>query len=188
MHPKRIGKKHMRYHVLIRNSCLTPAWAVVLSCLLLSSFVFLAPARTMAQDASSDPRPLSEVYEIIEDFVREDYLSSWFASPRLIRRHFSDPLDYYWGKKDVPLKEVVRDKMAYVTRWPQRYFRLLNESLEVIRSDQNPYIYAVHFRYEFETKRKGDERAGMGETSLLVELFDKRVMIRGEGGKVLKRY
>ena len=142
----------------------------------------------MARESRAEPKPMAAVYEIIEDFVREDYLSSWFASPRLIRRHFADPLDYYWGTKNVPLKEVVRDKMAYVTRWPQRYFRLISESVEVIRSEEDDDIYAVKFQYEFETRRKGAERAGLGETSLLLELFDKRVMIRGEGGRVLKRY
>jgi len=160
----------------------------ILPAILVCSLLLLAPSRVVAQDRNNGDRPLSEVFELVEDFVREDYLSNWFASPRLIRRHFSDPLDYYWGRKDVPLKEVVRDKMAYVSRWPQRYFRLISESLEVTRSEDNPYIYAVRFNYEFETKRKGDEKAGLGQTSLLLELFDKRIMIRGEGGKVLERY
>ncbi len=150
--------------------------------------LFFIPNSASALDGDDGPRPLAQVYEIIEDFVREDYLSNWFSSPRLIRRHFADPLDYYWGKKDVPLKEVVRDKMAYITRWPQRYFRLITESLEVTRTPEDRYIYAVRFQYEFETKRTGDEKAGLGETSLLLELFDKRIMIRGEGGKVLERY
>lgn len=174
----------MRCQSLDRYSSLVHACAVVL----VFSFLFLTPHRVAAQGAEVTAKPLVQVFEIIEDFVREDYLSNWFASPRLIRRHFADPLDYYWGKKKVPLKEVVRDKMAYVARWPQRYFRLIGESLEVTRSDENPFIYAVKFQYEFETKRKGDERAGLGETSLLLELFDKRVMIRGEGGSVLERY
>ena len=152
-------------------------------------FLFLIVSTpSIAREGDEAPRPLAQVFELIEDFVREDYLSNWFASPRLIRRHFSDPLDYYWGKKDVPLSEVVRDKMAYVTRWPQRYFRLISETLEVTRSQEDPYIYAVRFQYEFETKRKGDEKAGLGETSLLLELIDRRVMIRGEGGRVLERY
>ncbi len=163
-------------------------FALAFSALVSLFFLILAPAQLSARDGNDAPTPLAQVYEIIEDFVREDYLSNWFASPRLIRRHFADPLDYYWGKKDVPLKEVVRDKMAYITRWPQRYFRLISESLEVTRTPEDPYIYAVRFRYEFETKRKGDEKAGLGQTSLLLELFDKRVMIRGEGGKVLERY
>ncbi len=159
-----------------------------LSVLVSLFFLSIAPGQLAARDNADAPRPLAQVYEIIEDFVREDYLSNWFASPRLIRRHFADPLDYYWGKKDVPLSDVVRDKMAYVTRWPQRYFRLISQSLEVTRSPDDPYIYAVRFEYEFETKRKGAQKAGLGETSLLVELFDRRIMIRGEGGKVLERY
>ena len=162
--------------------------ALALSILVSLFFLVFASGQALARDDSEEQRPLAQVYEIIEDFVREDYLSNWFSSPRLIRRHFSDPLDYYWGKKDVPLKDVVRDKMAYITRWPQRYFRLIGESLEVTRTPEDPYIYAVRFRYEFETKRKGDEKAGLGQTSLLLELFDKRIMIRGEGGKVLERY
>ena len=174
----------MRRLYLERSKGLALTFSILVSLL----FLILTPAQVLARDGDDPQRPLAQVYEVIEDFVREDYLSNWFASPRLIRRHFADPLDYYWGKKDVPLKDVVRDKMAYITRWPQRYFRLISESLEVTRTPEDPYIYAVRFRYEFETKRKGDEKAGLGQTSLLLELFDKRIMIRGEGGKVLERY
>lgn len=176
----------MRRQVLDKRRALVVLFGGML---LMTCLAFVpAPARAQAADDHMAVQPLDQVYEIIEDFVREDYLSNWFASPRLIRRHFADPLDYYWGKRDVPLKEVVRDKMAYVTRWPQRYFRLIPETLEVTRTRESDFIYAVRFQYEFETKRKGDEKAGLGETSLLLELFDKRIMIRGEGGKVLERY
>ena len=182
------GTMRLRGHDKIASSCLLCKMGVGVCSALLVLSVLLLPSNATAQDRTEGDRPLSEVFEIIEDFVREDYLSNWFASPRLIRRHFADPLDYYWGKRDVPLKEVVRDKMAYVTRWPQRYFRLINDSLEVTRTGDEQYIYAVKFNYEFETKRKGDEKAGLGQASLLLELFDKRIMIRGEGGKVLERY
>ncbi len=176
----------MQQYALVRFE--SPALvAMVLSAITLAMSCFY-PAPLSAMETRGETRPLSVVYEIIEDFVREDYLSSWSASPRLIRRHFADPMDYYWGKKNVPLKEVVRDKMAFVSRWPQRYYRLISETLEVTRDEDNDFIYAVRFQYEFETRRKGDERAGLGETRLLVELFDRRVMIRGEGGKVLERY
>ena len=176
----------MRRQYKIDTSCPYQGLAIVFCVAFL--FLCLLSSHSQAQNTETNNRPIAEVFEIIEKFVREDYLSSWFASPRLIRRHFSDPLGYYWGKKNVPLKEVIRDKMAYVKRWPQRYFRLLSESLEVTRSEQNPNIYAVRFNYEFMTRRRGAERAGRGETILLIELFDKRVMIRGEGGKVLERY
>lgn len=131
---------------------------------------------------------LEDVYSAIEDFIREDYLSSWFASPQLIRRHFADPLDYYWGKEQVPLKEVMRDKIAYVTRWPQRYYRMLDDTLTVSRTEVGAHTYAVTFRYEFETRRSGDERAGLGETELILQLVEGDIMIRGEGGRVLERY
>jgi hypothetical protein len=133
-------------------------------------------------------QPLEDVYNAIEDFVREDYLSSWFASPQLIRRHFADPLDYYWGKEKVPLQEVMRDKIAYVTRWPQRYYRLVDDSLTVSRTAIDPHTYTVTFRYEWETRRVGDERAGLGETDLIVQVAGTDITIRGEGGKVLERY
>ena len=135
-----------------------------------------------------DQRPLSEVYSIIEDFVREKYLSNWSSSPRLIRRRYADPMDYYWGKKNVPMKQVLRDKLRYMSRWPQRYFRLVEDTLEVTRSEDDPYLYAVKFRYEFETKRRGEQRAGIGQTGLLLEVLGRRILIRGEGGKVLERY
>lgn len=149
--------------------------------------VFLSSS-AMARPMEGEQRPLSEIYSIIEDFIRENYLSDWSSSPRLIKRHYADPMDYYWGQKDVPLKKVLRDKVAYMRRWPQRYFSLVDDTLEVTRSKDDPYIFAVKFRYEFETRRKGDLRAGIGETGLLLELFDRRIMIRGEGGKVLERF
>ena len=163
---------------------------IVRTLLILAAFaliVLLIP-RAKAQDRGDERRPLSEIYSIIEDFVREDYLSNWSSSPRLIRRHYADPMDYYWGKKGVSLKKVLRDKMSYMSRWPQRYFRLVEDTLEVTRSKEDPYIYAIKFKYEFETKRRGSQKAGIGETGLLLELFDRRVMIRGEGGKVLERF
>jgi len=160
-------------------------YRTILILLVFALIVFLVP-RAKAQN--SEKRPLSEIYGIIEDFIREDYLSTWSSSPRLIRRHYADPMDYYWGKKDVSLKKVLRDKVAYMSRWPQRYFRLVADTLEVTRSKEDPYIYAVKFEYEFETKRRGAQKAGIGETGLLLELFDRRILIRGEGGKVLERY
>jgi hypothetical protein len=133
-------------------------------------------------------QPLEDIYNAIEDFVREDYLSSWFSSPQLIRRHFADPLDYYFGKEQVPLQEVLRDKIAYVTRWPQRYYRLVDDSLTVSRTEVDPNTYSVTFKYEWETRRVGDERAGLGETDLILRVDGGDIVIRGEGGKVLERY
>jgi len=157
----------------------------ILSVLIFGFLLYAASAPAQAQDSLA---PLDDTYEAIEDFIREQYLSSWFASPRLIRRNFSDPLDYYWGKKNVPLKRVIKDKIAYVTRWPQRYYRLMGDSLQVARTEIGDDIFAVKFKYEFETRRKGDQRAGIGQTSLLIELVEGRVRIRGEGGKVLERF
>ncbi len=156
--------------------------------LLAFALLIVSPSHSLAEGRGDDGRSLSEVFSIIEDFIREDYLSTWSSSPRLIRRHYADPMDYYWGKKDVSLKKVLRDKMAYMSRWPQRYFRLVANTLEVTRRKDEPYIYAVQFEYEFETKRRGAQKSGIGKTGLLLELFDKRIMIRGEGGKVLERF
>jgi hypothetical protein len=150
--------------------------------------LLLMAASATAQDQARQDRSIDDVYDIIEDFVREDYLSSWFASPGLIRQHFVDPLDYYWGKKKVPQKMVLQDKVAYVTRWPQRYYRLIDDSLQVARTAVDDNTYAINFQYEFETKRPGDVRAGIGETNLLIELRRGRIMIRGEGGRVVERY
>jgi len=176
-----------------------PMFCIKCGCLykgsLLAGFILLSfallvvsPSHSLAGNREEDRRSLSEIYRLIEDFIREDYLSSWSSSPRLIRRHYADPMDYYWGKKDVSLKKVLRDKMAYMSRWPQRYFSLRADTLEVTRSKDDPYIYAVKFEYEFETKRRGSQKSGIGKTGLLLELFDKRIMIRGEGGKVIERY
>jgi hypothetical protein len=133
-------------------------------------------------------RPMAEIFDIIEDFVREEYLSSWAADRRVLQRRFSDPVVYYWGKKDVPRKQVIREKMAYLARWPQRYYRLVGDSLEVTRINDNEGVYGVKFRYEFETKRGEATSSGLGETRLLVRLVGSRVIVRGEGGSVLERY
>jgi hypothetical protein len=133
-------------------------------------------------------RSMAEIFDIIEDFVREEYLSSWAVDRRMLQRRFSDPVVYYWGKRDVPRKQVIREKMAYLARWPQRYYRLVGDSLEVTRINDNEGVYGVKFRYEFETKRGGATSSGLGETRLLVKLAGDRVIIRGEGGSVLERY
>ena len=134
-------------------------------------------------------RPLAEVYEIIEDFVREDYLSNWFASPRLIRRHFADPLDYYWGRtgSTAERRHAGQDGLcitlaATLFSADQRHAG----SDEVRRTIPifMPFASIMNSR----PSARGTRKAGLGQTSLLLELFDKRVMIRGEGGKVLERY
>lgn len=159
--------------------------------LFLAGFLFTAllpsnpagPSPAHAQQGVPD-----DIYEIVEIFIRDSYLTNWFASRENIRRSFMDPMNYYWGKRNVPLRNVIRDKLAYVRRWPRRTFRMINGSLQIQRDPERDSVFAVRFRYEYVTARPGGRSAGLGETTLLLDLGTPDILILGEGGRVLERY
>lgn len=148
--------------------------------------VGLAAERAFAQSAS-DSRQRSYDHETITDFVQNAYLMAWFSERRYVRRHYADPVANYWGKREVRLRDVIADKVAYVRRWPSRHYRLDRDSLSIRRQPDRAGTYDVIFEYAFDARSRSKRSCGIGETELTLKLLGDEIIIMAEGGRVLRR-
>ncbi len=148
--------------------------------------VGLTAQGALAQSAS-DNRQRSYDHETIADFVQNAYLMSWFSKHRYVRRHYSDPVANYWGKREVRLRDVIRDKDAYVRRWPSRHYQLNRDSLSIRRQPDRAGTYDVIFEYAFDARSRSKRSCGIGETELTLKLLGDEIIITAEGGRVLRR-
>lgn len=148
--------------------------------------VLAAVVMTSGAHAQSALSRDSKLHTAFERFISDAYLQDWFAAPETIRRHYAPRMSNYWGRKGVQQDRVLSEKLAYASRWPDRQFRLLPNSLFVVPGAGG--LYNVTFNYEYNVRGPGRRSAGVGETTLRVLLDDPRVVIFAEGGRVLKRY
>lgn len=122
----------------------------------------------------------------IERFVRGFYLSGQDVGEEQIRLLYA-PFVHYFGKDDVSIAQIIRDKTAYYRRWPQRVFSLIEGTLDVRRLEGNGNVYDVAFEYDFEVRRGGDQKRGRGVAVLTIDLNEDEGRIVRETGRVLKR-
>jgi hypothetical protein len=123
----------------------------------------------------------------IIDFLEKGYLQAWFAHPSSVRQHFADPVEVYWTRRNVPLKEVVQDKLSYARKWIFRFYRLLPETVKLEPVTGRSYGWKVTFTYEFIADQAPPRSQGTGETTLLLEVIGDQVKIHGESGRILDR-
>jgi hypothetical protein len=155
----------------------------------LAAAVLGLAALVPAAQAQGEPqrREATEAQAFIADFLEQGYLQAWFAYPDNIRRHFADPVQSYWGRRDVPLSAVVQDKVAYARKWTFRFYRLVPESLDVKPLAGKPGTYQVTFDYEFLADKVPGKSSGIAQTTLTMALDGERVTILAEDGRVLSR-
>ena len=146
----------------------------------------LTATAVLAQNTSSD-RQHGYVHGMIEEFIENSYLQEWFAARKSVRRHFSDPVTYYWGRKNVSRRAVIRDKEVYARRWPDRRYRLDRDSLTIRPHPRRPATYYVTFDYRFDARNSRKRSCGWGESELLLKLLGDEIIILAEGGRVLDR-
>lgn len=148
--------------------------------------VGLGAQGALGQSANDVRRPNYD-HETIEDFVQNAYLMEWFSEGRHVRRHFADPVANYWGKREVRLRDVIRDKEAYAQRWPSRHYRLNRASLRIRQVPERAGTYDVVFEYAFDARNRSKRSCGIGETDLTLRLLGDEIIIIAEGGRVLRR-
>ena len=139
-------------------------------------------------DAFAQRRVSAETEEAIRVFLTEVYLSGTIDSAREIRETYAPVMRRYWGRRNLALREVVRDKLNYFARWPVREFRLLPDTLEISRSRRDPFLYNVRFEYAFRTRRPGRVAEGFGEAQLVLEDLGDRWLVVSESGRVIQRF
>ena len=123
----------------------------------------------------------------LADFVQNGYLQAWFAYPEAIRLHFADPVESYWGRRNVPRAAVEQDKVAYAKKWTFRFYRLKTETLAVEPIAERPGVWRVSFAFDFIADRLPPRSAGVGEATLVVQVAGDRITILGETGRVVRR-
>lgn len=153
---------------------------------------------TTGATAQLPPKPLPETSPVadpawndeqnaIVDFLETGYLQAWFAHPASVRRHFADPVENYWGRRNVALNSVVREKLGYARKWIFRFYKLDRASLRFAPVEGRPRTWTVSFGYEFLADRVPERSAGRGETTLVVSVDGDLVKIHAETGRVLER-
>ena len=128
------------------------------------------------------------VTDALQAFVTEEYLASTRQTVADVRDRYSDPMLNYWGKRNVRLRDVVRDKINYFRRWPEREYRLVPDTLEVREAAGAAGLYHLTFDYAFRTSGPSRKAEGFGEAKLLVRLIGEHVLVVAEGGRVIQRY
>ena len=136
---------------------------------------------------TSDAPNVQDEQAFILDFLEKGYLQAWFAHPASVRQHFANPVAVYWGRRNVPLDEVVQEKLGYARKWIFRFYRLKRETVRFEPVKDRPNTWQVTFAYDFMADRVPQRSAGVGETTLVLEINGEAVTIRGESGRVLER-
>ena len=154
------------------------------------------PVRAQAPQATPETPPGSappaapgheDTQAFIIDFIEKGYLQAWFAHPSSVRQHFADPIDNYWGRRRVPLNDVVQEKLGYARKWIFRFYRLQQETVRLTAVADRPNTWQVTFNYDFVADSAPPRSSGVGETTLILEIIGDQVKIHAESGKVLSR-
>ncbi len=156
----------------------------LLACLMIG--VTLLPA------SAQPPRLIDDVpnqtYDLISDFITQTYLSGFIEENDLYNIYYAPRLEKYWKKRNVSIGQVIADKKRHFKRWPYTNYRLISDSLDILRISGQKNSYAIQFKYDFEAIRKEQVRSGQGSSQLLIRIVDGVPVIYRETGRVLKRY
>ena len=129
----------------------------------------------------------SDIEARLARFVTEFYLSGENISPDVIRGIYGKKV-YYFGKPNVGLEAIVRDKQKYYTAWPSRSFELKPGTLDIRQMRGKGRVYEMTFVYDFSHASGKKTTAGTGYARLQIDLAEGKGKIIRESGKVIDRY
>jgi len=118
----------------------------------------------------------------VRAFVEFDWLN---GTPLSVSGLLADRLDRYYGQHDVPRASVVRDKRRYFSKWPNREYRLLPETLRTTERDSRLH---VSFEYTYALSNGRRSLAGRGLANLVLIPNGDRFLVASEYGEVLEKY
>lgn len=125
------------------------------------------------------------VAEIMAHFVVTFYLSGKSMSPAEIEQLYAPRVRYFDGT-ELTRKAVIRDKLDYFKRWPDRTFSLVPDTMEVFRDESD--LVDVTFQYEFVVRSPKRTSRGRGHAKLTLDFTDPAGRIVREEGDVISRY
>ncbi len=120
------------------------------------------------------------------EFVNDRYFVSYDLSSTAMRDLYASRVDHF-GKRNVPISDVIRDKQNYYNRWPYRTYEIDRNTFRVDPGDQ-PGLYDVSFEYTFDVRGSSRRSRGRGVTQLTLRQAGRTFQIESEGGKVLDRF
>lgn len=125
------------------------------------------------------------VAEIMAHFVVTFYLSGKSMSPAEIEQLYAPRVRYFDGT-ELTRKAVIRDKLDYFKRWPDRTFSLVPDTMEVFRDESD--LVDVTFQYEFVVRSPKRTSRGRGNAKLTLDFTEPAGRIVREEGDVISRY
>lgn len=119
--------------------------------------------------------------------VVETFLGLGNLGADQIRRIYGEQVAYY-GSGTVPVDEVVRDKLRYFRRWPERIYTLDPATVRASRADRDGTRIEIAYEYEFQVRAPGRARNGRATGVLTVDVGGPALRIVGEAGEVIERW
>lgn len=164
------------------------------------SALSLSDTAAFAQSPGGTPAPAGSKPEVaapaeaagnfadrVANFVADFYLSGDERSEEDLERLYAMQVAYF-GSGLIPRGRVIADKKAYFSRWPQRSYQLVRETLKVDRRPGSGKVYDVAFEYTFDVSSSAKTSRGRGVALLTMDLDQDGGRITREGGKVLQRW
>ena len=159
-----------------------------------------APSSTSPPSANSLPPDAPEMHQDqpppdiaeVEDtalaeamvrFIVGFYLTGEDLSAEEIAELYA-PTVAYNGEAAKSRDDVVRDKLAYVKRWPRRRFEVVPDTIEVVRDSIGPKFVDVVFEYTFEVRSGKRVSRGRGAASLTLDFTSPHAQIVREDSKI----
>lgn len=161
-----------------------------------------APSASRAQDpgvvrvaqaagkpvAGSDITQMSreDLERSVRRFVEDFYLSGRDLTRDEIEALYAPRVDYFGGANK-SRSAIVRDKLAYFRRWPDRTYVMIPETFSIARTGDDNEIVNVMFEYYFDARGGDRVSKGHGFSMLTLDFSVPGGRIVREQGKVLSR-
>jgi len=101
----------------------------------------------------------------------------------MLAQFYNDTINYY-DKGDTSLSQVIREKAAYMKRWPQRNFTFLD--IRLLKTE-NPVVKKAICIMRWEVSNDKKTLSGISEAEYLLRMDGGDILILGESSKVLSR-
>jgi hypothetical protein len=128
-------------------------------------------------------RPVSR--EAVQKFVVDFYLSNEDLTGEQIDAIYAPTVQYFGTATN--RRAVVREKLAYYRRWPERRFTLDPDTLKITTAQTGPRVVDISFDYEFDVRSAERMSAGRGSARLTLDLSGSEGQIIREEGRVTAR-
>lgn len=146
----------------------------------------IAIARSDGSAAPYTPPPAqgqSDIEAGITKFFTNYYLTGQNIDPEVLRGIYATKVDYFG--KTASLDDVIKEKLAYYSRWPVRSFVLQPGSLAIHHLADRGQVYEVTFNYDFKVASADKTNSGTGSARLQIDLAEGHAKIVQENGKAI---